>query len=544
MSNSRFYIEQTSGGQASGFVINASNNIGIGTESPSSKLHVLGTTISTDFRPTGSTNNGRIYADDWGIKVGTDSGHVWIGPANTGHAHIYTDRPNFYFNKDLLVNGSTVFHTGNDGAGSGLDADTLDGVQGTNYFRVDGTYPNNNMNVPVEGFWHIQSDATGIPIPYYGHRWDYDHLNNGQWVAQFYSATGDTDSLWFRQIRNYATQPWQKLWSSTNDGSGSGLDADLLDGLNSTDFLGLSTGGSIDVNSTSLGTKLFVGSSGTWSNRGPTTHNGQALFSINTHPGTYYSQLWFDTGGNNFYHRTNNVGSVSSWNIVWHAGNLTNLNQLTNGPGYTSYSANQAVDTTSGPTFAEVYNNGWFRNNNPSTGLYNQNTTAHFYSRNSSSYTIYTTQNTSQLLFETSGQSTRGSISADSSNNIGFRNNIGTDTFRINASGDVIAGGSRLLGAVAVGQNTNASFTLPTGCRAIEVQMQQNSTTESNTIQRFYLTTASTFSLGSTQRNARVTWFDGSFARTMTILYTLSGSNFTIQHNFNFTVGYRIYAHF
>jgi hypothetical protein len=231
MSTSKFFLEQTSGGQGSGFVISTNNNIGIGVESPASKLHVSGTTISTDFRPTGSTNNGRIYADDWGIKVGTDSGHVWIGPANTGHAHIYTDRPNFYFNKDLLVNGSTVWHAGNDGSGSGLDADTLDGVQGTNYFRVDGTYPNNNMNVPVEGFWHIQSDGTGIPIPYYGHRWDYDHLNNGQWVAQFYSATGDTDSLWFRQIRNYATQPWQKLWSSTNDGSGSGLDADLLDGL-------------------------------------------------------------------------------------------------------------------------------------------------------------------------------------------------------------------------------------------------------------------------------------------------------------------------
>ena len=31
----------------------------------------------------------------------------------------------------------TVFHTGNDGSGSGLDADTLDGVQGANYVRTN-----------------------------------------------------------------------------------------------------------------------------------------------------------------------------------------------------------------------------------------------------------------------------------------------------------------------------------------------------------------------------------------------------------------------
>lgn len=52
-------------------------------------------------------------AGDWGWKHQTPSGHIQFGPANAGHAHIYTDRPNFYFNADLLVNGSTVLHTGN-----------------------------------------------------------------------------------------------------------------------------------------------------------------------------------------------------------------------------------------------------------------------------------------------------------------------------------------------------------------------------------------------------------------------------------------------
>jgi len=39
----------------------------------------------------------------------------------------------------LTVNSNTVWHAGNDGAGSGLDADTLDGVQGSDYVTLTGT---------------------------------------------------------------------------------------------------------------------------------------------------------------------------------------------------------------------------------------------------------------------------------------------------------------------------------------------------------------------------------------------------------------------
>jgi len=39
----------------------------------------------------------------------------------------------------LAVGGNTVWHAGNDGAGSGLDADTLDGVQGSAYATLAGT---------------------------------------------------------------------------------------------------------------------------------------------------------------------------------------------------------------------------------------------------------------------------------------------------------------------------------------------------------------------------------------------------------------------
>lgn len=54
-------------------------------------------------------------------------GYIAIGPFNDSVAHIYTDRPTFYFNKELYVNGAKVWNAGNDGSGSTLDADLLDG---------------------------------------------------------------------------------------------------------------------------------------------------------------------------------------------------------------------------------------------------------------------------------------------------------------------------------------------------------------------------------------------------------------------------------
>jgi hypothetical protein len=83
-----------------------------------------------------------------------------------------------------------------------------------------------------------------------------------------------------------------------------------------SNYLDTQTAGSLDVNSTSLGTKLFLGSSGSWTNRGTTGNNGSALFSMNTHSGIYYNQFWFDTNGDDFYHRSIDNGAFRTWQKV------------------------------------------------------------------------------------------------------------------------------------------------------------------------------------------------------------------------------------
>jgi len=58
-------------------------NVGIGTTQPGYKLEVNGPT------------------NDWKAKFGGPDGYITIGPANSGWAHIYTDRSNFIFNQDV-----------------------------------------------------------------------------------------------------------------------------------------------------------------------------------------------------------------------------------------------------------------------------------------------------------------------------------------------------------------------------------------------------------------------------------------------------------
>ena len=38
----------------------------------------------------------------------TNSGYLELGPMNSGHAHIQTDRTNFYFNREIRVDSGVI----------------------------------------------------------------------------------------------------------------------------------------------------------------------------------------------------------------------------------------------------------------------------------------------------------------------------------------------------------------------------------------------------------------------------------------------------
>jgi len=132
---------------------------------------------------------------------------------------------------DLFWNStsSKIWHAGNDGSGSGLDADKLDGQQpsqsgGAN--RIAQYASNGYLNV---GNWIHSANSTGIYWPSGLHLYE----NSGNLHINTSGA-------------NYTSVTQGTLWGSSNDGSGSGLDADLLDGNHASAFATSSQGTSAE----------------------------------------------------------------------------------------------------------------------------------------------------------------------------------------------------------------------------------------------------------------------------------------------------------
>ena len=138
---------------------------------------------------------------------------------------------------------SKVWHSGNDGASTGLDADLLDGVQGSSYLRSDaddtcsgrvvfsknevGNYDTIATSSGNQGGIEIYNTGSGNDA--------FMAFHTGGDFACYFGLDADTNDL--------AVGGWSmgsnkhKVWHAGNDGSGSGLDADTLDGVDSGAFL-------------------------------------------------------------------------------------------------------------------------------------------------------------------------------------------------------------------------------------------------------------------------------------------------------------------
>jgi hypothetical protein len=132
---------------------------------------------------------------------------------------------------------------------------------------------------------------------------------------------------------------------------------------------------------------------------------------------------------------------------LWTNGNLGADGDIylgTRGNWLSTY-LNQAVRTDSSPTFSQVYTNNWFRNNSNNTGLYNEANANHFYSRSGTTWSITGAGGNIILEFRSNHESTlRGSVYADTSNQIGFLNNGNGWSFRTNSSNNAFVHGTDL----------------------------------------------------------------------------------------------------
>ena len=119
-----------------------------------------------------------------------------------------------------------------------------------------------------------------------------------------------------------------------------------------------------------------------------------------------------------------------------------NITTLTAGTGVsvsgTQVSIGQAVASSDAPTFANIYNNGWFRSNDSGDGLYNQATNQHWYSDSANYWNMGGGTTSGGIRFRDNHASTiRGYVYYNNSNQIGFLNSGGDWSLMCDNSGNI-----------------------------------------------------------------------------------------------------------
>lgn len=116
---------------------------------------------STTLRLDGNFGGGIAFED--GTKQGTiyvaDSGDTLVFDIGTTTGAAAAGKLRLTAASVLSVGGNTVWHAGNDGAGSGLDADTLDGDEGSLFAKLAGAQTFTGKKTFTVG---VQVDGTNV----------------------------------------------------------------------------------------------------------------------------------------------------------------------------------------------------------------------------------------------------------------------------------------------------------------------------------------------------------------------------------------------
>ena len=279
-----------SGGSTRLLTLLESGLLGVGEISPSEKLDVGGTIKTQKLKVYNDTGAGAIinFSDQ---DAATQNGsityhHLDSSSYGSGNAFIFSGTESsmsHVFNVgtnsgglQVRLNGVNykVYHSGNDGTGSGLDADSIDGVGSTQFLRSDtpdtsngkitfnagiatSTFTDQATNIGQtltaletfgSGSWGdvlgfstmVRATSVGAPTlaSSYGY-WNVMGKRNtaGGYAGLLLPYDNFNDFYVGRNVTGSSAPVWAKIWTSESDGSGSGLDADKVDGLQASSFL-------------------------------------------------------------------------------------------------------------------------------------------------------------------------------------------------------------------------------------------------------------------------------------------------------------------
>lgn len=184
----------------------------------------FGAGSSCDFSTNDIWPSMRVFRN---AKAASDGLYVGYGNANGGRTRIYGDGSTTAFvfpdvNGNLYRSDNAPYwHSGNDGAGSGSDADMVDG-----WHRDSIRDWNNLLNKPFN--WAGQA---GQPSWVWGSNdgATYYVWNPSNFNVNYANSAGNADMVDGRHASEFM--------GHSNDGAGSGFDADMLDGRHGSEFM-------------------------------------------------------------------------------------------------------------------------------------------------------------------------------------------------------------------------------------------------------------------------------------------------------------------
>ncbi|RJF92986.1 gp53-like domain-containing protein [Sphingomonas cavernae] len=141
-------IDVIAGGVAADLVLQGSGgNVGIGI-GPSYKLDVNGILNAGGFFVGGAALAGGTPAEKV-LYAGTSFLHILKHDGSTAFVTLNNTTGGVSFTGSLTAGGSLVWTAGNDGAGSGMDADMLDGLHASQFWRPDNDGPGSGMDADM-----------------------------------------------------------------------------------------------------------------------------------------------------------------------------------------------------------------------------------------------------------------------------------------------------------------------------------------------------------------------------------------------------------
>lgn len=195
---------------------------------------------------TTATYNQGLTIEGGNMRLNIDVSNVGNGGAYIQTRHESTTYPNAYYTLALnplggnvTINGNTAWHAANDGSGSGLDADLLDGKQPpTNFSATSQTYttiPDGGWSLPTGSSIFSQANSVG-GVGDDGYWFVTGRRDVGGGYSGIYTPHSNGTAWLGMSLTGTANPTWWKIWTSGNDGPGSGLDADTLDGQEASAF--------------------------------------------------------------------------------------------------------------------------------------------------------------------------------------------------------------------------------------------------------------------------------------------------------------------